>query len=227
MAQHLAMEFSSLPVLANDIERGSRPIANAPDVVWAVKRGAWHGFPDFAAGKPVTLAQFRPDNGPSPEFLLEEHPPVARPHLELSPRSGIIGQIIFARRTGASASKAYIAAAGNMIPQVKTPLSQPGFGVFRVDIATRRIEPFFRTRADALGPRGFEHVATAGPKRPIDMKISRRGDAMYVADLGAVAEISTSIGAMPRPYPGTGVVWRIVPDQARWSFDTCNGGILP
>ena len=31
-------------------ERGSRPIANAPDAIWQIKREAWYGFPDYAAG---------------------------------------------------------------------------------------------------------------------------------------------------------------------------------
>ena len=30
-----------------------RPIAKAPDCLWAIKEGAWYGFPDFAGGEPV------------------------------------------------------------------------------------------------------------------------------------------------------------------------------
>ena len=78
-------------------------------------------------------------------------------------------------------------------------------------MTTLKMEPFFRTRPEALGPKGLEYVATAGPKRPVDVKLSPDGNALYVADLGAMMEVPTSIGPAPRPFPGTGVIWRVTP----------------
>ncbi|HYF01558.1 MAG TPA: PQQ-dependent sugar dehydrogenase, partial [Planctomycetota bacterium] len=70
-------------------ERGSRPIANAPDVVWTVKQGAWYGFPDYAGGRPVTDERFKPKHGPQPKFLLEDHPPVEAPLLTRTPHAAL------------------------------------------------------------------------------------------------------------------------------------------
>ncbi|MDP9445144.1 MAG: hypothetical protein M3P83_12660 [Actinomycetota bacterium] len=51
-------------------DRGSRPIGNAPDVLFNVRLGAWCGWPDFVAAAPVTDARFAPQRGPHPSFVL-------------------------------------------------------------------------------------------------------------------------------------------------------------
>jgi glucose/arabinose dehydrogenase len=56
-------------------ERGPRPIANAPDMLWHIREGAWYGWPDYAAGIPVTDPRFRSRRGPAPRFLMAAHPP--------------------------------------------------------------------------------------------------------------------------------------------------------
>ena len=48
--------------------------ADAPDCLWVVKKDAWYGFPDYAAGVPVTEAQFRPENGPAQSVDVERVP---------------------------------------------------------------------------------------------------------------------------------------------------------
>src|SRR5438128_1724045 len=66
-------------------DRGSRPLANCADVLFEVRPGAWYGWPDFVAGRPVTDGCFHPDNGPKPSFLLSNHhelPPPERPLLK-------------------------------------------------------------------------------------------------------------------------------------------------
>ena len=70
--------------------------------------------------------------------------------------------------------------------------------------------PFLGVRPEAQGPPGMEPVATAGPRRPVDVRFSPRGDAPYVADVGGLAVVPSAIGPMPRPFPRTGVIWRIV-----------------
>ena len=54
--------------------RGSRPIADSPDVLWLVERGAWHGWPDFFAGVPVTDPRFKPKNGPTALYVVDIGP---------------------------------------------------------------------------------------------------------------------------------------------------------
>jgi len=59
--------------------RGSRPIANCPDFLYEVLKGAWYGWPDFYGGSPGTdPADFVLANHeelPPPEFALVEFKP--------------------------------------------------------------------------------------------------------------------------------------------------------
>jgi glucose/arabinose dehydrogenase len=191
-------------------ERGSRPIARAPDCLWAIKQGAWYGFPDFAGGDPVTDPKFRSSRGPAPQFLLAEHPPVEKPLLALPPHTGATK--LAASPGGAfGRGQIYAAVAGNMIPASGAPNQHPAPGVARIDGTTLHITPFFGVRPEALGPPGMEPVVTAGPRRPVDVRFSPRGDALYIADVGGLAIVPSAIGPMPRPFPRTGVIWRIRP----------------
>ena len=191
-------------------ERGSRPVANAPDCLWEIKQGAWYGFPDYAGGEPVTDAKFKSDRGPAPKFLLAEHPPVEKPLLALPPHTGG-ARFDLARGGPFGKGLAYVALMGDMTPSTGTKVDHPGFSVARLDMTTMKSEPFFRTRAEALGPKGFEYVATAGPKRPVDVKLAPDGLSLFVVDVGAMTDVPTALGPAPRPFPGTGVVWQIVP----------------
>lgn len=189
-------------------ERGSRPVANAPDCLWEIKAGAWYGFPDFVGGEPVTDAKFKSDRGPAPQFLLADHPDVQKPLLALPPHTGG-AKFDLARGGPFGQGAAYVALMGDMTPATGAKGEHPGFAVAKLDLATLKAEPFFRARADALGPKGFEHAATAGPRRPVDVKFSPDGLSLFVADLGAMTAVPTALGPAPKPFPGTGVVWQI------------------
>ena len=68
-------------------ERGSRPIARVPELLFEVRAGAWYGFPDFVGGVPVTDPAFSPE-GPPLSFVLTNHaalPPPERPLVSLPP----------------------------------------------------------------------------------------------------------------------------------------------
>lgn len=189
-------------------ERGSRPIAHAPDCLWEVKPGAWYGFPDFVAGVPVTDPRFKPKHGPAPEFLLEEHPPVEKPVLEL-PRHCAAAKMEFSKSAEfGHEGELFMAQAGDMIPITGGHDERSGFQVVRVNVATRKAEPFFRAKKTALGPKGLEHVVTSAPKRPVDVRFSPDGTALYVADVGSVAVLPGPV-SRPKAFEGTGVIWRI------------------
>ena len=55
-----------------------------------------------------------------------------------------------------------------------------------------------------------EDNATPGPRRLVDIRFSPRGQALYIVDFGAT--FMTPDG--PRSVPGTGVVWRIISEDA-------------
>ncbi len=190
-------------------ERGVRPIANCPDNLWVVKAGAWYGWPDFVSGEPVTDPKFKPKGMPAPEFLLKDHPPVEKPFMTFEPHSSVT-KLDFSRGRGFGfEGQMFLAASGDYAPATATEQKRAGYWVKRIDPATGKGEMFFRAKSSALGPKDMEYVLTAGPKRPVDVKFSPAGDALYVVDIGAVAFVTSGTGPTPRPFPGSGVVWRI------------------
>lgn len=189
-------------------ERGSRPIAGAPDCLWMVRNGGWYGFPDFAAGLPVSDARFRPARGAAPSLLLQSHPTPEKPLATFSSGSGV-AKFDFSPNELFGQGQIYLAMFGDLASQTPQPRQHVGYAVARVDTATWQVSPFFRARQTGLGPPGLEYVATAGPRRPIDVRFSPSGDSLYVVDFGAVGTVQTALGTTPRPYPGTGVLWRI------------------
>ena len=190
-------------------ERGSRPIANAPDNLWLIKEGGWYGWPDFVSGIPVTDERFKPKNAPAPEFLLKEHPKVEKPLMTFEPHTSVT-TIAFSRSPKFGfEGHLFLAASGDYSPATATEQKRVGYWVKRIDLDTGKAHDFLRTRPDALGPKDLEYVMTAGPRRPVGLRFSPQGDALYVVDIGAVVFMRSGTGPTPRPYPGTGVVWRI------------------
>jgi len=64
-------------------ERGSRPIAGAPDLLWEIKPGRWYGWPDFVGGVPVTDPRFVPSNGVAQQFVVANHDELPLPEQPL------------------------------------------------------------------------------------------------------------------------------------------------
>ena len=190
-------------------ERGSRPIAHAPDCLWRIKQGAWYGFPDYPGGIPVTDARFRPEHGPAPKFLLRDHPPVEKPVLALTHHVGA-SKMDFSRSASFGfKGHLFLALVGDMNPITGAHEERSGFEVVCIDPDTYKTETFFKAKKSALGPKGMEYVATAGPRRPVDVRFSSDGSTLYVVDVGALAIVPTAAGPAPRPFPRTGVIWRI------------------
>lgn len=189
--------------------RGSRPIANDWDDLYVIRQGAWYGWPDFAAGIPVTDARFRPEDGPAPQFLMQEHPPVEKPLLTLPKHAGVAKLDFSQSARFGYAGQIFLAEVGDMAPMTGKVEQPHGFRVVRIDPASQRVETFFHVKERAEGPKGMEYVATPGPKRPVDVQFSPDGNALYVVDFGAMAMVPTALVPMPHPFPGSGVVWRI------------------
>jgi glucose/arabinose dehydrogenase len=192
-------------------ERGSRPIANAPDELWLIKQNAWYGWPDYAAGQPITQHHFAPSYGEPPAFLLENHPAVEQPLLTLPPQSEVAK---LARAVGdrfGDSRHLFLAITGDCTSDRIDALPQ----IVRVDPLNRRMETFLsgataRVVDQGLGG-GVAGQATTGLRRPVDVVFSPKGDALYVVDLGVFTLLPTRFPVV-RPYAGSGVVWRVVPD---------------
>jgi glucose/arabinose dehydrogenase len=208
-------------------ERGSRPIANAPDCIWQIREGGFYGFPDFACGDPVTDERFRSKRGPEPKFLMKKHPPVEKALQTRPPHTGVT-KIDFSRNPKFGfEGQMFLGEVGS-----GTPINAPGevsagYQVTCVDLASGKASPFLRARADTLGPKGYEHAVTKGPRRPVDVRFSPDGSALYVVDFGALVTFPAGGGPLGHPYPGSGVVWRIVRDGAAAQSPPPNLSPLP
>jgi len=157
--------------------RGSRPIANAPDPMWEIKKGGWYGWPDFVAGIPVNDKRFAPVNGEIPELVLKEHPPLSgellatfEPHaaamnfdMSYSPYFGYQGDV-------------FVALFGSLAPMTGTVRNHPGHKIVRVNLEKGKYYDFV-TAKDTDGHSVF---------RPIDVKFNMRGDTMFVLDFGRI-----------------------------------------
>lgn len=198
--------------------RGSRPIANNKDDIYIIEQGAWYGWPDYAMGLPVTDPRFKPEDKPQPQFLMAQHPPVEQPWLTF-PKHSAIAKVEFSRSESFGPGRMFAAFFGHMSPMTgKAPEEHGGHRVVRIDPETRKVEPFFSQKhghgGHGEGSQGQSRSGmrsesfSAGPRRPLDVKFSPDGNALYIADFGAM-----DIQAGAVPVPGTGVIWRVVPEN--------------
>lgn len=185
-------------------DRGSRPVWGTPDVLWEVKPGVWYGWPDFAAGRPLTSKWFKPPGKSHPQFLLAEHPnPPPKPAATFGVHASA-NSFDFSRNPAfAPVGQAFVPLFGDMAPDVGKVLHPVGFKVVRVDVATGIIESFAANQGKIAAPASL--LENGGLERPVAVRFNPRGDALYVVDFGVM--IMTKKG--PHPKPGTGVLWRI------------------
>lgn len=196
-------------------DRGSRPVANAPDPVYHIEQGAWYGWPDFAAGESLTDPKFRPPAKNAPlANLLQEHPEVEKPIAVFEPGTGLM-KFGFAPAIFDNSQRMYVAAFGEgdiacaaagtkglrhgIAAGTKDTGSTPGSCVYALDLGTGQHEVFAYNRTMAPAGRslsGFNH--------PVDVKFGPDGS-MYVVDFGVIE----SDGKVYRGVPGTGAVWKI------------------
>ena len=138
-------------------DRGSRPVGNAPDLLFEVRPQAWYGWPDFIDGVPVTDRQFRPERGPAPTFLLTSHERLPAPERAL---------LRFPPHTAATkfgvAPSAWNACAGRPLHRVVRRRAS--------DDGARRAE----NRAVPEPHRSCDLDHGAGPHRPADPPDRRR-----------------------------------------------------
>jgi glucose/arabinose dehydrogenase len=166
-------------------DRGSRPIGEAPDLLFEVRAGAWYGWPDFVGDEPVTAEKFRPTRGPAPRFVLANHDALPKPEPAL---------LAFPSHTAATKldlgpdGRIYVALFGDERPMTAPPGPRRGRSVACVDPRDWSLHPFLG--GDLL--------------RPIDVRFDR--GALYVVDFGRF-EMGPK-GAVDAE-AGTGKLWRV------------------
>lgn len=209
-------------------ERGSRPIANAPDCLWNVVPNGWYGWPDYAAGLPVTDKRFRPKIGGNPEMLLKRHPPVEQPLIAFPAHTSPAKLTANWGKGFGDEGDLFMAVVGDNIPitghgqpvsprvlRISAPGRAPQYDTFMVSLQLRGDRFVTTENQPAPVPASTDplevRARNAGLRRPVDLQFSRDGQALYVVDFGQLLVLQTPL-PMILPRPGTGVVWRIVPD---------------
>ncbi|WNV84580.1 hypothetical protein [Umezawaea sp. Da 62-37] len=168
-------------------DRGSRPIGNAPDLLFEVVEGRWYGWPDFISGVPVTDPVFRPVRGPQPGFVLAEHEELPAPEAALVEFDPHVAATKFA---ATPSGRLVVTLFGDETPMTAPP-GHPtvGRGLLLVDTGDWSTRPL-----------------TGGPKvhRPIDVAVGPTDGALYVLDFGRFEMSDSGV----RAEPGTGCLWR-------------------
>jgi glucose/arabinose dehydrogenase len=184
--------------------RGSRPVFGAPDLLWAVERGRWYGWPDHAGGESLASGRFDAPGKPPLKPLLASPPtPVPQPVARLAVNSSSNG-LDFARNPGFGyAGHAFVAQFGDMTPGTGKVMGPVGFKVVRIDPSTGVVEDFAVNRGRVNGP--ASRLGSGGLERPVAVRFDAEGTSLYVVDFG----VMTMTKAGPRPREGTGVLWRI------------------
>ena len=183
--------------------RGSRPIANAPDVISLIIPNTWYGFPDYSGGEPVTLPKFAPASGQQPEILFTNHPSVPpKSFAFFPPYSNIMGLDYNQNPDFGVVNDMYIAEFGDKGRNTDTPGQdklEVGNRIAKVDMNTGEVTTF------AINKSGFPaYIGQGGGlSRPTDVEFGPDG-AMYISDYSITTKENPNIY-----FPNTGVIWKI------------------
>ena len=146
-------------------DRGSRPVGQVPDCLFEVVPGRWYGWPDYAAGLPVTDPAYQPARGASPRFVLANHDELGQPAQPLFAFKPHEAPTKFAPIPGESTLA--IALFGDKLPMTGPPGPRVGRSVIRLNLERRRTAVL----------RGLQ------AHRPIDLCFDAEGT-LYVLDFG-------------------------------------------
>lgn len=186
--------------------RGSRPVFGAGDLLWEVRPGGWHGWPDFHGGIPVYEGdRYRAPGEERPPRLLARHPDrPPEPAAVLAVHGSANGFDFSGNRTFGYEGQAFIAELGDMAPDTGKVLAPAGFKVIRVEVDTGAVHDFAINRGHINGPASF--LGTGGLERPVAARFSPDGTALYIVDFGVMLVGEEG----PVPQAKTGVLWRVV-----------------
>jgi glucose/arabinose dehydrogenase len=148
-------------------DRGSRPVANDKEDLYLIKEGAWYGWPDYASGIPVTDPQFAPKEGPKPEFVMQEHPPVEKPVLTFPKHAAATKLAVSPGGRFGPEGRLFIAFFGHMSPMTGETAEHGGHRVAVVDPEKNTVEEFFtkkESHAMAGGAQSGAHLPTGRTK---------------------------------------------------------------
>lgn len=185
-------------------DRGSRPVWGTADHLWRVTEGAWYGWPDYSGNLPLERADFEPPGGPRPQPLLQRHPGVPpRPAAILGVHVSSDGLDFSRSESFGHVGQAFIAEFGDQSPEVGKSMHPAGFRVVRVNPENGHVEDFAVNKGEVNAPASW--LGTEGLERPLAVRFTPAGDALYVVDFGVL--LMDAAGSKPRR--DTGTLWKI------------------
>jgi hypothetical protein len=185
-------------------ERGSRPVFGSGDVLWRVQPGAWYGWPDFADGRPIYDDEYQSPGDETPARLLAVHPGTPPEPVASLPVHSSSNGFDFSRNPSFGfVGQAFIAEFGDQAPVVGKTLNPVGFKVVRVDLESGVSHDFAVNPGKQNGPASM--LRSGGLERPVAVRFSPSGDALYVVDFGVLTMSEKGANAREK----TGVIWRI------------------
>jgi sugar lactone lactonase YvrE len=167
-------------------DRGSRPVGNAPDLLYEVRSGGWYGWPDFVGGVSISDPRFAPESGPAPSFVLANHDELPAPELALVE---FPSHVAATKLDEAPDGRVVVALFGDEIPMTAPSGRHVGRQLAIVD------------------PSAWEltYIETQCFHRPIDVRFSPDGE-LYVVDFGHFEPTRTSLEATA----GSGSIQRAI-----------------
>jgi glucose/arabinose dehydrogenase len=175
-------------------DRGSRPIGDAPDLLFEVRQGAWYGWPDFIGGDPIMDRAYWPTRGPVPSFLLANHaelPPPERPLLRFPAHTCAVKLDAVPEGAPRFGGKVLVALFGD-----ERPITAPSGPSAGREIAC--IDP-----ADW----SLRILSIAKLSRPIDVRFNPSERSIWLLDFGEF-EVSPEHGMVA--HAGSGRIWRLI-----------------
>ncbi|MET3697706.1 glucose/arabinose dehydrogenase [Bacillus oleivorans] len=177
--------------------RGSRPIEGDWDPLYEIRPG-WYGWPDFASGLPVTLPYFKPPGHPQPQFLLEQHPPLAaQPLIRFKPHAATQKFDFSKNERFGRRGEMFLAQIGSAPPITTGEQKPSGYRVVRAMPYTGQVRDFLVNLKPGKGGKG--------PERPVAVRFSPDGNFLYIVDFGLLGATATTA----IPYADTGAIWRV------------------
>ena len=185
-------------------DRGSRPIFGTGDVLWRVRRGAWHGWPDFSGDMPLAQDHFSVPGKRRPEFVMAQHPNrPPKPAAIFGVHSSADGFDFSRSHAFGHRGEAFVAIFGDQAPGTGKVINAVGFKVVRVNVENGAVEEFAVNRGRINAPASA--LKRGGLERPVAVRFDPSGRALYVVDFGVL--LMDRNGSHPKQH--TGVLWRI------------------
>ena len=164
-----------LTIVQGEDNRGSRAFNETPDALFEVKQGAWYGWPDFSAGRPVQDFMEEVDTDNPKGFVMRDHPSKPEQPLHVfTPHTAAVSIDFSPSGEFGFTGEAFVAEFGSGAPLTSGgKIISRGHKIVRLDTSTMREQDFY-----------VSNSLISGPRRPVQARFSPDGKSLFVVDHG-------------------------------------------